>query len=111
MTYNEIRNILRAQITIPTLGGRTNFEIINPSFGDLTATNSKNNAYRITETDWYNARTIRSHHSRNPWATQNYNELSAYFSYSLIYAAALLRYVEEGGVSNQEIETAKLSAA
>lgn len=98
MTYSQIRNSLPTHFTIPTLGGRAEMEIHNPSFGHLIAVNSKGNSYQITETDWNNARVILSRHPRNPWATKHYTGLSSFFSYGLIHAAALLRFVEEEGM-------------
>lgn len=98
MTYSQLRNSLPTQFTIPTLGGRADMEIHNPSFGRLIAVNSKGSPYHVTETDWRNACVIRSRNPRNPWASKHYTGLSAFFSYGLIHAAALLRFVEEEGM-------------
>ncbi len=95
MTYSELRNALSTQFSIPTLGGRTDIEIHNPSFGHLIAINSKGNAYHVTEADWNNARVLRNRNPHTPWATKHYSGLSSYSSYGLTYAAALLRFVEE----------------
>jgi hypothetical protein len=98
MTYSELRKALPTVIAIPTLGGRADIEIHNPAYGQLIAINSKGSAYQITETDWNNARVIRSRHPYNPWASKHYTGLSSFFSYGLIHAAALLRFVEEEGM-------------
>ena len=95
MTYSQLRNSLPTQFTIPTLGGRADIEIHNPSFGHLIAVNSKGSSYHVTEVDWRNAGVIRSRNPRNPWASKHYTGLSSFFSYGLVHAAALLRFMEE----------------
>jgi hypothetical protein len=82
-------------------------EIHNPSFGHLIAVNSKGSPYHVTETDWRNACVIRSRNPRNPWKSAHYTGLSAFFSYGLNPAAALLRAIEEGDpVGIEELEAA-----
>jgi hypothetical protein len=98
MTYSDLRKSLLTMITIPTLGGRADIKIHNPAYGQLIAINSKGSAYQITETDWNNALVIRSRHPRNPWASKHYTGLGSFFSYGLIHAAALMRYIDEDGL-------------
>lgn len=98
MTYSKLREALPTVIVIPTLGGRADIEIHNPAYGHLNAVNSKGSSYHVTEADWRNACVIRSRNTRNPWASKHYTGLSSFFSYGLIHAAALLRFVEEEGM-------------
>ena len=100
MTYHQLRNILPTVTAIPTLGGRVELEIHNPAGGDLMAVNSKGNGTQITEADWNNAFVTRSRNPRSPWATKHYTRISAFFSYGLNPAAALLRAIEEGDLAS-----------
>lgn len=100
MNYRQLRSILPSISTIPTLGGKAEVRIHNPAYGDLIAINSKGNSYTVSASDWQNASVIRSRNPRNPWASAHYNGISAFFSYGLIHAAALLRYIEEEGVES-----------
>ena len=95
MTYQQLRAFLPAESTIPTLGGRTEIELINPSFGNLTIINFKGNCYLITESDWQNACAICKRNPHNPWRSSHYCDLSSYYSYGLVHAAAILRYISE----------------
>jgi hypothetical protein len=95
MTYRQLRDSLPTALTIPTLGGRAEIEIHNPSYGHLTAINSKGNSYPVTEADWNNACVIRSRNPQNPWASTHYSGISSFYSYGLIHTAALLLHVEE----------------
>jgi len=95
MKYSQLREALPAQLSISTLGGRQEIEIHNLACGHLTVINSKGSAYTITEADWHNAQIIRSRNPRNPWASKHYTGLSAFTSYGLTHAAALLRHLEE----------------
>jgi hypothetical protein len=99
MTYRQLRDSLPTIHTTPTLGGRNEIKFHNPSFGDLMVINSKGKCYPVTESDWNNARAIRSRNPRNPWASGHYTGISSFYSYGLILAAALLRHVEEEGLA------------
>jgi hypothetical protein len=95
MTYTELLDQMPSTLTIMSLGGRTSLTILN-SKGGLVIVNSKGSTYPLSRQDWINAKRIRSSYPRNPWRTALYSETSSVFSYSLIYAAALLRHIEPG---------------
>ena len=96
MTYDALLNKLPPTLTIPTLGGRKSITILNHGTGELKVLNSKGRTYTLTRQDWRGARTIHKTHPRNPWNTAHYTELSMWYSYSLIYAAALLCHIIGG---------------
>jgi hypothetical protein len=98
MTYRQLRDSLPTVISIPTLGGRADIEIHNPSYGHLMVINSQGNSYPVSESDWNNACVIRSRNPQNPWKSKHYTGINAYSSYGLIHAAALLRKIEENGL-------------
>lgn len=93
MNYTELSERLPLTLTIPSLGGRTSLTIYNLQ-GSIMVENSKGSTYRITVDDWNSAKRIRVAYPRNPWQSALYSGLSEFYSYSLIYAAALLRYIE-----------------
>lgn len=95
MTYQELRSLLPAVKKIPTLGGKIHLTLMNPPNGDLTAVNSKGSNYRISEADWANVNLLARNHPRNPWSNALYSQPSSYFTYGLIYAAAILRHISE----------------
>jgi hypothetical protein len=51
MTYRQLRDSLPTVISIPTLGGRADIEIHNPSYGHLMVINSQGNSYPVSEAD------------------------------------------------------------
>ena len=93
MTYNELLEQLPLTLSIPTLGGRNPLTIYNLK-GGLMVENSKGSTYQLTREDWISAKRIRAAYPRNPWKSSHYSGLSEFYSYSLIYAAALLRHIE-----------------
>lgn len=105
MTYSELRKALPANFKTDTLGGRNEIEFHNPAGGYLMAINSRGNAYHVTEADWNNACVLRSRHSQNPWASKHYTGLSSYTSYGLIYAAAMLRTIEQGSDFSADMQS------
>ena len=94
MTYSQLQKQLPPSSSILTLGGKASITILNPGSGDLQVVNTKGKTYRLSHVDWIGAKSIRNSHPRNPWVGDHYTSLSQWFSYSLIYAAALLRHVE-----------------
>ena len=93
MTYTALTDRLPLTLTIPSLGGRKSLTIYNLQ-GGIMVENSKGSTYHITAADWDSAKRIRAAYPRNPWQSTLYSGLSEFYSYSLIYAAALLRHIE-----------------
>jgi hypothetical protein len=93
MTYAALSGRLPLSLTIPSLGGRKSLTIYNLQ-GGIMVENSKGSTYHITAADWDSAKRIRTAYPRNPWQSTLYSGLSEFYSYSLIYAAALLRHIE-----------------
>lgn len=100
MTYSELLDALPTVLHISTLGGKSDFTIFHRGW-ELTVVNSKGKQYRLTESDWNAANLIRRRHPHNPWRTSLYSEPSEWFSYSLTYAAALLRHIEDDGTADR----------
>jgi len=94
MKYSQLQTHLPPSSTILTLGGITSITILNPGAGDLEVVNTKGKTYRLSHEDWIGAKAIRNAHPGNPWLADHYTSPSQWFSYSLIYAAALLRHLE-----------------
>ncbi len=94
MTYSQLQKQLPPSSTILTLGGKALISVLNPGSGELQVVNTKGKSYRLSHEDWLGAKAIRRSHPRNPWVGDHYTSLSPWFSYSLVYAAALLRHVE-----------------
>lgn len=93
MTYAALSDRLPLTLTIPSLGGRKSLTIYNLQ-GGIMVENSKGSTYHITSDDWNSAKRIRTAYPRNPWQSTLYSGLSEFYSYALIYAAALLRHIE-----------------
>jgi hypothetical protein len=101
MTYNELLEQLPLTLTIPTLGGRNSLTVYNLQ-GGLLVENSKGSTYQLSREDWINAKRIRAAYSRNPWKSRHFTGLTDLYSYSLVYAAALLRHIEPGEADDAE---------
>lgn len=93
-TYSELLEYLTIPLSIPSLGGKKSLTFSRSNFG-IKVENSKGSIYEISPNDWVFAKKIRATYSRNPWLGEHYSGLREPFSYSLIYAAALLRHIEE----------------
>lgn len=93
-TYGELLEYLAVPLTIPTLGGRKRITVA--AFENLImAKNSKGSIYRITAADWNTVKRIRARHPGNPWQGGHYTGFHEPSGYSLGYAAAMLRHIEE----------------
>lgn len=95
MTYEDLRIQIPPISRISTLGGRSEVQLHNPQYGDLIAINSKGNSYAVSRQDWVNVQAIREQNPGNPWKGSLYAETSRFFSFGLIHAAALQRYIEQ----------------
>lgn len=96
LTYRQLRQLLPAISTIPSLGGKAEIVIHNPVGGHLSIINSKGNRYHVTESNWNQANTIRRSNLINPWAAKHYSNYHFDNDHGLYHAAAILRAIEEG---------------
>lgn len=94
MTYPELLDYLVLPLTIPSLGGRRSFTVAVVG-NYIMAENSKGSTYQISTNDWITVKKIRAAHSGKPWRSENFCVFHDSFSYPLVYAAALLRHIEE----------------
>lgn len=94
MTYSALLDYLIRPLAILSLGGKRSFTAV--AVGNfVTIKNSMGSIYRISANDWCVAKRIRAVYSKNPWRIEHYCILHDSSSYSLGYAAALLRHIEE----------------
>lgn len=96
VSYRQIREILPAISSIPTLGGKAEINIHNPVGGHLAVINSKGNRYHVTEGNWNHACVIRKSNLLNPWIGKLYRNYHFEDDHGLYHAAAILRAIEEG---------------
>lgn len=96
IAYRQLRELLPAISTIPSLGGRIEIDIHNPAGGYLYVINSKGNRYHVTESNWNDANAIRRSNAANPWAAKHYSNYHFENDHGLYHAAAMLRAIEEG---------------
>lgn len=96
VSYRQLRELLPAISSIPTLGGKKEIEIHNSVGGHLSVINSKGNRYHVTEGNWTHACAIRKSNLANPWVGKLYSNYHFEDDHGLYHAAAILRAIEEG---------------
>lgn len=96
LSYRQLRELLPAISSIPTLCGKNEIDIHNPAGGHLTVINSRGNRYHVTEGNWTHACAIRKSNLANPWVGKLYSNYHFEDDHGLYHAAAILRAIEEG---------------
>ena len=106
-SFSKLCEILPKSFKILSLAGQETYEVVNLPNSYPCVWNSTGRKYSIEKDEWEIAVKIRDLYPLNPWGTKMYSDKK--FP-SLIYAASLLRHIEEGSEVERSPATSAFSS-